>query len=78
MMVSINWQDDDSSTSRAIKETYRDAEIILCRGHEGRSHLNQLKNLMSMKRFNNKTLKAHHKHIAGLSNETCWCKKFHR
>ena len=78
MMVSINWQDDDSSTSRAIREIYPDAEIMLCRGHEGRSHLNQLKKLMSMKRFNKKTLKAHQKHIAGLRNETCWCKKFHK
>ncbi len=71
--VEINWQDDDSSTSKAIREIYPEAEIMICRGHEGRSHLNQLKKLKSLKKFTTQLFAKHKKHIPDLKNESCCC-----
>ncbi|XP_064382851.1 uncharacterized protein LOC135331569 isoform X2 [Halichondria panicea] len=73
MKLEINRQDDDSSTSKAIRGIYEDVEIMMCRGHEGRSHLNQLKKLMQMKAFTSTMFKSHQNHIADIQNKPCSC-----
>ena len=37
MDVAIHWQDADSST-KAVREIFPKAEIMLCGGHAGRAH----------------------------------------
>ena len=75
MNVAISWQDNDSSTSKAIKYIFPEAEIMLCRGHEGRSHLKQLRKLQTMKTFSSKVLENHRKHLRDIKDEKCkWCK----
>ena len=77
MNVAINWQDDDSSTAKAIKEIFPEPEIILYRGHEGRSHLKQLRKLQTMKKFSSKVLKKHQEYLGDIKDEKCWCEKRH-
>ena len=40
MDVAIHWQDADSSSSKAVREIYPKAEIMLCGGHAGRAQKN--------------------------------------
>ncbi len=45
MMVEIQWQDSDSSSSNAVKELFPKAQVMICGGHPGRAHKNNLKSL---------------------------------
>ena len=38
MHVVIHWQDADSSSAKAVREVFPDAEIMICGGHAGRAH----------------------------------------
>ena len=38
MDVAIHWQDADSSSTKAVREIFPKAEIMLCGGHAGRPH----------------------------------------
>ena len=38
MHVVIHWQGADSSSAKAVREVFLDAEIMICRGHAGRAH----------------------------------------
>ena len=79
MNVALNWQDDDSSTSKAIKEVFPQAEVLLCRGHEGRSHWKQLKELQKMKKFSETWIKQKEKLIKDIPhNICCKCTKRHK
>ena len=49
------WQDVDSSSTKAVREIYPKAEIMLCGGHAGRTHRNILE-----KRQKNKILPSAH------------------
>ena len=55
MDVAIHWQDADSSSSKAVREIYPKAEIMLCGGHAGRAH-----NKMLEKRLKDKVLPLSH------------------
>ena len=75
MNVAVNWQDQDSSSSNAIKEVFSEAEIMLCKGHVGRSHLKQLENYKKMKRFS-KDMRDKHREII-TEDVQCCCKDRH-
>ena len=51
MKVEINWQDQDSSSSKPIKEIYSNSRIMVCGGHTGRSHFKQLQTMAKKKKF---------------------------
>ena len=51
MKVEINWQDQDSSSSKAIQAIYPKSQIMVCGGHAGRSHLKQLQTWARKKKF---------------------------
>ena len=46
MMVAVNWQDADSSSAKSFRCVFPDSSlshVMLCGGHVGRSHANNLK-----------------------------------
>lgn len=52
MVVAINWQDADSLSAKSFRYVFPDTSlsgIMLCRGHVGRSHANNLKDYKSKK-----------------------------
>ena len=55
MDVTIQWQDADSSSAKAVREIFPKAEIMLCGGHSGRAHRKILE-----KRQKDKTLPLKH------------------
>ena len=42
MEVAIHWQDADSSSAKAVREVYPEAQIMMCGGHSGRAHRKML------------------------------------
>ena len=78
MELAINWQDNDSFSSKAIKKIFPKAEVMICRGHEGRAHLNQLKKLKKMKSFTKDWIKSHQKYVSRIPQITCKCQKIHK
>lgn len=49
--VYVNWQDSDSSSAKAVKDVYPNAQIMHCAGHVGRAHGNRLAELKTSKTF---------------------------
>ena len=64
MKLANNWQDDDSSTSKVIKKIFPEAEVMICRGHEGRAHWKTLHVLKKMRRFTKDWIKGHKKYVS--------------
>ena len=73
--MSVNWQDSDSSSAKAITEVYPSVSIMHCAGHVGRAHSHRLTDLKAKKSFT-KTYKDHHvvKHPS-VTSVTCCCAK---
>ena len=71
--VSVNWQDSDSSSAKAITTVYPLVSIMYCSGHVGRAHAHQLVDLKAKKAFT-KTYKDNHraKHPS-VDSVTCCC-----
>ena len=38
MHVAVHWQDADSSSAKAVREVFPDAEVMICGGYAGRAH----------------------------------------
>ena len=49
--MEINWQDADSSSSKAVLEIFPRANVMICGGHAARAHLKQLERLATQKQF---------------------------
>lgn len=52
MKIELNWQDQDSSSGLSFCSVFPDGnlhKIMLCGGHVGRSHCNNLKDYKSKK-----------------------------
>ena len=45
MNIAIQWQDADSSSSKAVTDHFPDAKVMICGGHAGRAHKKQLEKL---------------------------------
>ena len=51
MVVAVQWQDADSSSSNAVTELFPDAKVMICGGHAGRAHKKQLGKISKMNQF---------------------------
>ncbi len=45
MVISIHWQDADSSSALSVKAHYPDVKLMLCGGHVPRAHQKMLKSI---------------------------------
>ena len=61
VQVAIHWQDGDSSSEKAFRQSYpsQDSVIMFCSGHVGRQHRKQLQALSKMKRFTEEYVARH-------------------
>ena len=51
MNIAIQWQDADSSSSKAVTDHFPNAKVMICGGHASRAHKKQLEKLQKMKYF---------------------------
>lgn len=76
MHIEINWQDQDSSSGESFRSIFPDGElskVMLCGGHVGRSHGNNLKEYMSKKSVEKGFLDKHKKDFPELEEVKCLC-----
>lgn len=80
MELAIQWQDGDSKTASIVAGIFPEAEIMLCRGHEGKNHLKRLKELAKMKKFSASWISNNQQYIPNsgkLSEKACGCENNH-
>ena len=77
--VSVNWQDSDFSSAKAITAVYPSVSIMHCAGHVGQAHSHQLTDLKAKKAFT-KAFKDKHtvKHPSVSTVTYCCAKTKHR
>ena len=51
MNIAVQWQDADSSSSKAVTDHFPDAQVMICGGHAGTAHKKQLEKMQKMKSF---------------------------
>lgn len=83
MVVAIQWQDGDSSSSNEVKKHFPDAEVMICAGHVAKSHKKVLEGYAKMKSFSTVFSNSHKKkhpdvtqvkcHCDGRHSQTCGC-----
>ena len=76
MVVAINWQDADSSSAKSFRYVFPDSSlsrVMLCGGHVGRSHANNLKDYKSKKSVDQSFISMHAKDYPQLASAKCEC-----
>ena len=73
MNIAIQWQDADSSSSKAVTEHFPDAKVMICGGHAGRAHKKQLEKLQKVKRFTAPLIKKHREKFPSVGDVVCHC-----
>ena len=76
MVVAINWQDADSSSAKSFSYVFPDSSlsrVMLCGGHVGRSHANNLKDYKSKKSVDQSFISMYAKDYPQLASAKCEC-----
>ena len=73
MHVAIHWQDADSSSAKAVREVFPDAEIMICGGHAGRAHRKILELHQKIKKASQHMMHRYKDYYPELDNLTCKC-----
>ncbi len=73
MNLVINWQDGDSSSSKAIKAVFPEAQIMICGGHAIRAHVKVLENYSKLKKPTLKFIQAHQSEFPKIESVECKC-----
>ena len=71
MNIAIQWQDADSSFSKAVIDHFPNAEIMICGVHAGRAHKKQLEELSKMKKFTEDLIKKHKARFPSVVDLVC-------
>lgn len=74
--VEINWQDQDSTAEISFREVFPDGElnrVMLCGGHIGRSHGNNLKEYKTKKVLDKGFIDKYKKVFPKIANVKCCC-----
>ena len=71
--IEVNWQDNDSSSAKAVRDVFDDAKIMHCAGHVGRAHGNRLTDLKSLKTFSAAYIKKHCHTHPNVATVKCVC-----
>lgn len=77
MNIQTNWQDADSTSGSAFKESFPEesSKLMLCGGHVNRAHSNQLKEMASKKVFTKAYISLHKKKFPEIESVECCCAK---
>ena len=76
MVVAINWQDADSSSAKSFRYVFPDSSlsrVMLCGGHVGRAHANNLKEHKGKKQVDQSFVASYIKNYPQLSAAKCEC-----
>lgn len=76
MSIELNWQDQDSSSGLSFRSVFPDGDlnrIMLCGGHVGRSHGNNMKEYKAKKMVDKGFLDKHKKDYPSLQSVECVC-----
>ena len=76
MVVAINWQDADSSSAKSFRYVFPDnslSRVMLCGGHVGRAHGNNLKEYKGKKTVDLSFVATHQKNCPELGKAKCEC-----
>ena len=77
MQVSVHWQDADSSSAKAFREVFPDAEIMICGGHAGRAHKKMLELHQKKKTVTEKVIAKYKVTFPALGDLSCKCTGYH-
>ena len=75
MNIAIQWQDADSSSSKAVTDHFPDAKIMICGGHAGRAHKKQLEKLQKIKSFTVGLISKYEKTFPSVGDVVCHCSR---
>ena len=76
MVIAVNWQDVDSSSAKSFRYGFRDgslSRVMLCGGHLGRSHANNLKQHKSKKSVDQSFILTHKENFPQVASAKCEC-----
>ena len=73
MNIAIQWQDADSSSSKAVTDHFPDAKVMICGGHAGRAHKKQLEKLKKIKKFSPNLIARYGKQFPSVGDVVCHC-----
>ena len=76
MVVAINWQDADSSSAKSFRYVFPDSSlsrVMLCGGHVGRAHANNLKEYKGKKSVDQSFVAKYSKEYPELASAKCEC-----
>ena len=73
MHVAVHWQDADSSSAKAVREVFPDAEVMICGGHAGRAHRKILELRQKIKKAPQQMLDRYKSSYPELDKLTCKC-----
>ena len=81
MMIEVQWQDADSSSSKGFIIYYPDkdkSKVMLCGGHVARAHIKLLGEVAKQKSFSETKKDSLKKEFADVTKVQCHCPKRHR
>ena len=73
MHVAVHWQDADSSSAKAVREVFPNAEVMICGGHAGRAHRKILELRQKIKKAPQQMLDRYKSSYPQLGKLTCKC-----
>ena len=78
MNVEVNWQDADSTSAKAVRQHFPEAQSMLCGGHSANSHYNRLKSIQAKKTFSKDEIKKHDQEYPQMESLSCHCTSKHK
>ena len=81
MMIEVQWQDGDSSSAKAFRMHYTDAQkskVMLCGGHVARSHTKHLGEIAKQKSFSETMQDVLKEKFPEVTTVKCHCPKRHK
>ena len=75
MNIDVQWQDADSSSSKAVTDLFPNAKVMICGGHAGRAHKKQLAKLQKMKKFTVDLINKYDQKFPSVGDVVCHCSR---
>ena len=75
MNIAIQWQDANSSSSKAVTDHLPNVKAMICGGHASRAHKKQLKKLSKMKSFTTDLIRKYKDTFPTIGDVVCHCSR---
>ena len=74
MNIAVQWQDADSSSSKAVTDYFPNAKVMICGGHASRAHKKQLEK-QKIKSFTVDTMRKYKDGFPSVGDVVCHCSR---